>query len=366
MDHEEKEPVAFVRYDVAVSFAGPDRPYVLDVVSALKAQGVSVFYDDDAQAELWGADLFVKLDEVYRHDASFVIMFVSRHYVDRTWTQHERVSAQARALIEDRPYLLPIRLDDTDVPGLRPSTGFLDARRIGIDGIVRAFKSKLGVKEDTNDSSSPDIIPLSAEASTALIKSHPPGWEYLLYAGEVSQQFATLEPRFRDLEIRYSPPNGLALTSSSECVQAARNHLSRASTVIASVVNVIAPEAQTAAFGETRQSGNPIRIAHLAQRLATVCEDFLNLIDEIRGTSVRPEFSPVFDTLARIIEVPVEQMRAFVPIIVAQISRIPAHMASPDPKELLVLEMSLLLTLPDDLVDELSVRISQAIANADD
>jgi len=45
------------KYDVALSFAGEQRWYVDVVNSELKAFGISTFYDDDSQVELWGKDL---------------------------------------------------------------------------------------------------------------------------------------------------------------------------------------------------------------------------------------------------------------------------------------------------------------------
>jgi hypothetical protein len=42
------------RWDVVLSFAGAQRPYVERVAAALKAAGVRCFYDADEQTELWG------------------------------------------------------------------------------------------------------------------------------------------------------------------------------------------------------------------------------------------------------------------------------------------------------------------------
>jgi len=41
-------------YDVAFSFAGEDRRIVESLAARLKQQNVSVFYDRDKQAEIWG------------------------------------------------------------------------------------------------------------------------------------------------------------------------------------------------------------------------------------------------------------------------------------------------------------------------
>ena len=44
-------------YDVVFSFAGEDRAYVEEVAAILRSNGVSVFYDLDEEADLWGKDL---------------------------------------------------------------------------------------------------------------------------------------------------------------------------------------------------------------------------------------------------------------------------------------------------------------------
>jgi len=79
-------------YDVALSFSGEDRVYVANVATALKAHGMTVFYDADEQATLWGEDLYVYLDKIYRRATHYCVMFISRSYAERLWTRHERMS----------------------------------------------------------------------------------------------------------------------------------------------------------------------------------------------------------------------------------------------------------------------------------
>ena len=98
-------------FDVALSYTSEDRHYVQQVAEGLRDIGVRVFYDEFAAVELWGADLYTYLDEVYRKRARFTVVFVSRNYAAKEWTAHERQSAQARAMNELGPYLLPVRLD---------------------------------------------------------------------------------------------------------------------------------------------------------------------------------------------------------------------------------------------------------------
>jgi hypothetical protein len=52
-------------------------------------------------------------------------MFISQHYANKLWTTHERQSAQARAFEEHSDSILPARFDDTKVPGLPSTIGYL-------------------------------------------------------------------------------------------------------------------------------------------------------------------------------------------------------------------------------------------------
>lgn len=116
------------QYDVALSFAGENREYVEDVAEHLRAAGVRIFYDRYKEVELWGKDLYAHLDEIYRRRARYCVMFISEAYARKAWTNHERESVQARAFQDNEEYILPARFDDTEIPGVRPTTGYVDLR----------------------------------------------------------------------------------------------------------------------------------------------------------------------------------------------------------------------------------------------
>ena len=115
-------------YDVALSFAGEDRHHAARLAGLLREEGYSVFYDEDELAELWGSNLYDYLSSVYRDRAEYCVMFLSEYYAQKVWTNHERESAQARAFEENREYILPVRLDDTEIPGILSTVGYLDLR----------------------------------------------------------------------------------------------------------------------------------------------------------------------------------------------------------------------------------------------
>ncbi len=131
-------------YDVCLSFAGEDRKYVEEVANYLRAREVVVFYDKYEEVTLWGKDLYVHLDQVYRERARYCVLFASEHYARKLWTSHERQSAQARAFAENQEYILPARFDDTPVPGLRPTVGYIDLRERSPDEFARLVLEKLG------------------------------------------------------------------------------------------------------------------------------------------------------------------------------------------------------------------------------
>ena len=113
-------------YDVALSFAGEDRAIVRELATKLKSAGYLVFFDEFQEAELWGEDLSVKLKQVYKEQARFCVMFISEHYARKPWTNHERQAALSRAFNERRAYILPIRIDDTELPGFSDLVGYVD------------------------------------------------------------------------------------------------------------------------------------------------------------------------------------------------------------------------------------------------
>lgn len=127
--HERVEPYSdspYRLYEVALSFAGEDRGYADAVAKALRERRVRVFYDKYEAVALWGKDLYVHLDDIYRKQAKYCVMFLSENYRKKLWTNHERESAQARAFEEHSDYILPVKLDDTEIPGVRRTVGYIN------------------------------------------------------------------------------------------------------------------------------------------------------------------------------------------------------------------------------------------------
>ena len=145
-----------IEYDIALSFAGEDRDIVAKFASGLVEKGVRVFYDDFEKAELWGKDLYQHLQVVYRDRARYCIIFVSTAYAKKAGTRHELKQAQARAIEENREYILPVRLDDTEIPGLNATVGYIDLRNHTVEELQKVALQKL-FGHDVNDDDLPEL-----------------------------------------------------------------------------------------------------------------------------------------------------------------------------------------------------------------
>lgn len=130
-------------FDVAISFAGTERESAEELANILKDAGFAVFYDNFYPEQLWGKNLVTFFDQIYRKKARFCVMFISQEYQARKWTIHEARSAQARA-IEERgaEYILPVKVDDTDLDGLPPTIGYVPLSA-GIPNIGKMLIDKL-------------------------------------------------------------------------------------------------------------------------------------------------------------------------------------------------------------------------------
>jgi hypothetical protein len=131
-------------YEVVLSFAGEDRPYVNRVAEILKGKGVSIFYDGYEEATLWGKDLVEHLHEVYSGSARYCVMFISSHYADKVWPSHERRSAFEKAIESKEEYILPARFDDTPIPGLHRTVHYVDLRKKSPEELAALILEKLG------------------------------------------------------------------------------------------------------------------------------------------------------------------------------------------------------------------------------
>lgn len=132
-----------VEFEIALSFAGEDRGYVDQVANLLRDSGVKAFYDLFEEANLWGKNLYDYLSDIYQNKALYTIMFISEHYGRKVWPNLERQAMQARAFQEHQEYILPARFDETPIPGVLPTVGYISLAGRSPEDFVKIIHKKL-------------------------------------------------------------------------------------------------------------------------------------------------------------------------------------------------------------------------------
>lgn len=348
---------ATYEFDVALSFAGEDRAFVQEVASALKERGLRPFYDEDFATQMWGEDLYDYLDDVYRQRARFTVIFVSRHYVAKPWTNHERQSAQARALESATVYVLPVRLDDADLPGLRSTVSYLDGRSLTPSDLASAIADKCA--GSTASAASDDIfdrVPRTEHERRSLLGTRPFAWEYFLFAATLFDGARRLEVKYRDHEVRFAPRTS-QVVSGSDVFGFVSAKASELSMITRRINALLSPDVQARAFGGSGQPGDVDRIVHLASRIVSIYEDLMDWASDVRGTVVHQDARELVDLVAEMADRPVCEVRRFIDDCVRETDALRARFEREESVELV-----LRLIITSD--DEVSRRLDKALSRA--
>lgn len=200
-------------FQVALSFAGEQRDYVRGVAEMLAAKHIAVFYDEFEANALWGKDGAEHFHQIYSRDTQYVVMFISAEYVGKAWTRHERRAAISRQMKDDAEYILPVRFDASEVPGLPDTLQYLSANRFTPAELAIEIAKKIGVPATSAKASD-----LPAPASGAM--SGEVTFDYSAYNGRYvigtgATEFETSWSKASDTSIHlYNDPpsiHGIAL-----------------------------------------------------------------------------------------------------------------------------------------------------------
>ena len=156
------------KWDAALSFAREDRPHAKALAERLKAQGLSVFYDDDHRAYLWGKNQEV-FERIYGPESRYVIALISEHYLNREWTRFEFDTARREQIKRGTEVLLPVRLDGTRMLGLPDDRVYLSLKNLTIDDIATDFEKRLSETIDAPASKPERHAPSSTKQKAALL-----------------------------------------------------------------------------------------------------------------------------------------------------------------------------------------------------
>ena len=203
-------------YEVALSFAGEQRHYVEEVARALQSRGIAVFYDDFEKVSLWGRSQTEEFHRIYEKDSGRVVMFTSKEYVEKAWPRHERQSALSRAVREKSEYVLPVRFDDTELPGLPSDVGYLNAEDYSPSELAAMIAEKLGVSRFAGKAS--DVPPPRMTSLTGEVVFDYGSYNgrYVIGRGMLEFETKWSSASSRSIYVYNDPPsiNGVALITS--------------------------------------------------------------------------------------------------------------------------------------------------------
>ncbi|MEU7788005.1 toll/interleukin-1 receptor domain-containing protein [Amycolatopsis sp. NPDC049159] len=116
-------------FDVGISFSSMQRGIAARIREKLRAAGLTVFYDEDYEHELLGADLNMYLHDTYIRRCRYAVAILSADFVKSKWSGSLEWRAILSRLQEARGnFLLPYYVDEVEVPGLSPSIGYIRSR----------------------------------------------------------------------------------------------------------------------------------------------------------------------------------------------------------------------------------------------
>lgn len=354
-------------FDIAVSFAGENRAFVEEIVRAVQqsAPDITVFYDEDYKYDAWGKNGIEYFTDVYMKRSRYVAMFISQKYAEKEWPIAERRAALARALIERSEYVLPIRIDDTQLPGMPPTVIYIEAIREGVPGIATGILHKLGDKRAKAFVPYHGKVARTKEELRALITQKTPVWEFALYASVLYQGREELRPLILDHSIGYAPRNGKRVTEVSEAVQLHLNTLSDFLGLSDDFERLLSREVHLAAFGAPGESGDPERIIHLGERFISVYKRLLDIAADLRGTQPHPSVTNYVKLMAKITDRPLSDLDEFIDKYVKMVNDLHEQVINgeqPAPDQQIVVALS----LDDDVMDALNAERERLQEEYDD
>ena len=134
------------KYDVALSFAGEQRDFVENIAKHLRASGLRVFYDDFEKNSTWGESQLAVFRKVYAEESDYVVLFISEDYCKKYWPVFEAQHSIMRILQGELGRVLPVRFDQSNLPGLPTDIAYLEIRDYPEPSLIaKEICEKIGV-----------------------------------------------------------------------------------------------------------------------------------------------------------------------------------------------------------------------------
>ncbi|MCY3820764.1 MAG: TIR domain-containing protein [Gammaproteobacteria bacterium] len=212
-------------YQVALSFAGEQRDYVEEVARHLQSRAISVFYDGFEAVRLWGQSGVEAFHEAFAQQSAYVVMFISNAYVSKAWPRHERRSAFSHMIEEQREYVLPVRFDDTPVPGLPADIIYRNACEFTPAQLAAAIAKKLGIQPFAGKASGVPPPRMTSPTGEVVFDYSSYNGRYAIGSGVLEFESKWTKASDTSIHVYNDPPsiNGIALASGCDSISQVKN-----------------------------------------------------------------------------------------------------------------------------------------------
>lgn len=105
------------KYNVAISYASEQRPYVERFVKRLQALDLHIYYDRNEQARMVGKILDQELHKIYLQQSEHCVLFLSDSYIQKPITRYESQIILSETLFKNG-FMYIFKFDDVTLPGL--------------------------------------------------------------------------------------------------------------------------------------------------------------------------------------------------------------------------------------------------------
>jgi hypothetical protein len=357
---------------VFISYSRDDKVRANELRQALEAAGVPVWFD---KSELWpGEDWRAKIRQAISDNALLFVACFSRASTSRArGYQNEEVTVaieQLRVRSPLKPWLIPIRFDDCEIPDLEIGAGrtlrsiqradlFGQTFKNDLDRLICAALKMVGpVTVPPRNAGDPDGeqdlakrfqswpgIPKIRADLDRIVCEKPPYWEYLLFAGTLGLELDQLEGRYEDYALGYAPRLGIVIND-KEFAEFLRLQFTELLVIGESFMRIFNTETAERAFGRPGVPGDVSRLQHLAKRYISVYEELLRWAERLRGTSIPAKYRNLIDVMLKYPEQPIEELRNFVKTYAESIAEFPVLAQKGEP---IRIEHKVSWRVPDEL-----------------
>lgn len=248
--------------------------------------------------------------------------------------------------------LVPARLCDEGTPGV----GLRPLGHVAFEALIDDEVVATGHPLEQAPEPESERVPRTPEEEAVLVRTRPPGWEYLLFASVLLRRMNALEPKYRDHQLRLARTELGSKFRGSEAMARLSSGFGESRVLLDNFNRVFDQAAQVRAFGVPGEPGDPVQIEHLGSRLIDVYEGLLDWAARTRGALVDDEFKRAVELSSRFVDLPIEQFRDFVDHVVTETDRIPAILRAESEKPV-ALDFTITLSIEDGLEEELAIEL---------